>query len=178
MITSLLSDKNDSRELKLFDFSQSGDLNDWMIVNDGVMGGLSTSSFRLDKTSTAIFSGNVTTENNGGFASTRCKPKAFKLDEYKGIRLRVMGDGNTYQFRAYTENYADGVAYRHLFETLGGQWQTITIPFNECKPSFRGRILEDVDSIAPSDIQQVGLLIADGQTGSFKIKIKWISAYK
>ena len=51
--------------------SGSGDLTlHWQIVNDSVMGGLSTSQ-AYEKDNSLIFTGNVSLENNGGFASIR-----------------------------------------------------------------------------------------------------------
>jgi hypothetical protein len=43
----------------------------WRIVNDGVMGGLSTSNVRINDEGKISFSGNVSLDNNGGFASLR-----------------------------------------------------------------------------------------------------------
>jgi hypothetical protein len=136
------SDNNgDSDEVMLFDFGTLENMDDWLIVNDGVMGGLSKSKFILSDSNTAVFSGNVSLENNGGFASTRTKAMQFHLDGFKGILIRVKGDGKKYQFRIRTDDRFDGVSYRYHFETGINQWQTISIPFNKCVPVFRGRIL-------------------------------------
>ena len=42
----------------------------WRIVNDDVMGGVSTSTINYDD-GVMTFKGNVSLENNGGFASAR-----------------------------------------------------------------------------------------------------------
>ncbi|MFW6351934.1 MAG: CIA30 family protein [Bacteroidota bacterium] len=168
----------DSDETLLFDFGASANMNDWQIVNDGVMGGLSKSRFVLSDKQTAVFSGSVTLENNGGFASVRSRAMQFQLDGYKGILIRVKGDGKKYQFRLRTNDRFDGVAYRYHFETENDQWQTIAIPFDECIPVFRGRILRDVGPVSPKDIQQLGVMISDGQTGEFQLEIQWIKAYR
>ncbi len=172
------SDTNDSGEIILFDFGTLENMDDWLIVNDGVMGGLSKSKFILSDSNTAIFSGNVTLENNGGFASTRTKAMQFQLDGFKGILIRVKGDGKKYQFRIRTNDRFDGVSYGYQFETKINQWQTISIPFNKCLPVFRGQILRDVEPISPKDIQQLGILISDKQTGEFQLEIQWIKSYQ
>ena len=172
------SDTNDSGEIILFDFGTLENMDDWLIVNDGVMGGLSKSKFILSDSNTAIFSGNVTLENNGGFASARTKAMQFQLDGFKGILIRVKGDGKKYQFRIRTNDRFDGVSYGYQFETNINQWQTISIPFNKCLPVFRGRILRDVEPISPKDIQQLGILISDKQTGEFQLEIQWIKSYQ
>ncbi len=172
------SNTENSGETLLFDFSTLQNMNDWLIVNDGVMGGLSQSRFALSDRNTAVFSGNVTLENNGGFASTRTKAMQFQMDGYKGILIRVKGDGKKYQFRLRTDNRFDGVSYRYQFETKKDQWQTISVPFDKCVPVFRGRILRDVGPVSPKDIRQLGILISDNQTGEFQLEIQWIKSYQ
>ena len=58
-------------EKVLFDFQASKNPPTWQIVNDDVMGGVSTSKFQVLTNGGAIFSGVVSLENNGGFASVR-----------------------------------------------------------------------------------------------------------
>lgn len=174
----MILDTNESGEILLLNFAEIKNMDDWRIVNDGVMGGLSKSKFMLSDSNTAIFSGNVTLENNGGFASTRTRSMQFQLDGFKGIRIRVKGDGKTYQFRLRTNDRIDGVSYRHHFETKLNQWQTISLPFNKFVPVFRGRVLRDVEPISPKDIQQLGILISDNQTGEFQLEIQWIKSYQ
>lgn len=62
-----------SRDRVIFDFADPAvNVQDWGIVNDGVMGGVSQSKIRLVD-GKAVFSGIVSTDNNGGFASTRTR---------------------------------------------------------------------------------------------------------
>ncbi|MGF1586455.1 MAG: CIA30 family protein [Bacteroidales bacterium] len=181
-MTTLYDDLNKgtgySDEVMLFDFGTIKNMDDWLIVNDGVMGGLSASRFILSNNNTAVFSGNVSLENNGGFASTRTKAMQFQLDGFKGILIRVKGDGKKYQFRIRTDDRFDGIAYRHHFETDIDQWQTISVPFNECEPVFRGRVLRDAEPVSPKEIQQMGFLISDKQTGEFQFEVQWIKSFR
>jgi hypothetical protein len=162
----------------LFDFRSADELADWVIVNDGVMGGLSRSEMTWSDDNTAVFSGALSLENNGGFSSVRTRPSPYNLDGYSGIVLRVKGDGRTYQFRLRTDERFDGYAYRSLFETTLDRWLEVRIPFAHCVPVFRGRILSDVGPLVPQQIQQIGFLIADKQQGPFRLEIDWIKAYK
>ena len=111
------SDTGDSDEVILLDFGTLENTDDWLNVNDSVMGGLSKSKFSLGDNNTAVFSGNVTLENYGGFASTRTKAMQFQLDGFKEILIRVKGDGKKYQYRIRTDDRFDGVSYRYHFET-------------------------------------------------------------
>ncbi|MFN9176005.1 MAG: CIA30 family protein, partial [Synechocystis sp.] len=77
----------------------------WYSVDDGVMGGVSASQWRLlgDR---ALFTGNVSTANNGGFASVRSPNFEPPLDlaGAEGIQLRIQGDGKRYKFIARSES--------------------------------------------------------------------------
>jgi len=162
----------------IFDFSKANSESEWTIVNDGVMGGISRSQFKVYEDETAVFNGIVSLENNGGFASVRTVPQKFELNDYNGIILRVKGDGLQYKFRLRTDGNFDGVAYSKNFRTVENEWIEIKLPFDEFSPQFRGRILSSVKSVDPADIKQIGILIADKQTGEFNLIIDWIRAYK
>jgi monofunctional biosynthetic peptidoglycan transglycosylase len=164
-------------ERMVHDWTDQSSAGNWVIVNDGVMGGISRSEFFTADSATAVFQGIVSLENNGGFASVRTRSTEYSLDGYAGLMLRVRGDGKTYQLRVRTDNRFDGISYRYRFETEPGQWITIQAPFREFVPVFRGRILNDVDPISPGRVQQIGFLIADKQVGRFQLKIKWIRAF-
>ncbi len=58
----------------LFDFSDPRSVALWDPINDGVMGGVSRGQLRHDPAGHAVFAGHVSFENNGGFASVRCRP--------------------------------------------------------------------------------------------------------
>ena len=55
----------------IFDFNKKSDLQDWIIVDDVVMGGESLSTFKLNEDGCGIFEGNISIQNNGGFSSLR-----------------------------------------------------------------------------------------------------------
>lgn len=164
-------------EKTLFDFTESSSANQWNIVNDGVMGGLSTSSFQWQEGGKAKFSGNVALENYGGFASVRSTPTKFQLEGYTGIQLRVKGDGKSFKFRIRTNDYFDGVAYSIDFFAPDNEWVDVRLKFEDFKPTFRGRVLPDVEPLAPEKVMQLGLLIADKQEGAFELVIDSIVAY-
>ena len=167
----------DQQESLIFDFKNESEIGYWRIVNDGVMGGLSKSEIVYSDGNTAIFRGIVSLENNGGFASTRTIPRSYELDGHDGILIRVKGDGKKYQFRVRTNDRFDGISYRYQFTTKLNTWMIIDIPFHECVPVFRGRILRDVETILPEEIQQLGFLISNKQAGKFQLEIDWIKAY-
>jgi Complex I intermediate-associated protein 30 (CIA30) len=147
----------------------------WRIINDGVMGGLSSSRFRIVKR-VAVFEGDVSLENNGGFASVRSEPGKHDLSEAEGILIRVRGDGKRYAFRMRTTGAFDGISYEARFKTVAGEWKTIQLPFKAFRPVFRGRLIRDAAPLDPKLIKTFGILISDKQAGKFRLEIDWIKA--
>jgi hypothetical protein len=160
----------------LFAFTEAeADL--WRSVNDGVMGGVSSGSFRIDPAGIGIFAGEVSLENNGGFASVRAATGPRDLSASKGLRIRVRGDGRTYRLRLHNNAGMDGIAYQAGFDTRSGEWQTVTLPFAAFQPTFRGRVPPNAPPLDTRQIEQVGLMIADGQAGPFTLEVDWVMTF-
>jgi monofunctional biosynthetic peptidoglycan transglycosylase len=150
----------------------------WSIVNDGVMGGRSTSKISLTDERTALFTGFVSLENNGGFASTRAAFQSLDLSAYEGITLRVKGDGRRYQLRFRQDGTFDGVAYGVEFETTHGEWTEFDLPFETFQATFRGYVPRGSGPLDPTRIRQMGILIGDKKEGPFALEIDWVKAYR
>ena len=155
----------------VFQFSEL-QKNQYMIVNDTVMGGRSFSQFEVNDMS-ASYSGKVSLENNGGFASVRML-WPFGVEESIGkslIALHLKGDGLKYQLRLRTNGGFDGAAYSQPFETINGQEQTIYFSASDFAPTFRGRELKGMPELKLNEVKQMGLMVADKQQGAFNIQL-------
>lgn len=156
----------------IFDFNTSSDMKEWVVVNDGVMGGLSEGSMKLNDQGDAEFSGYVTTANNGGFSSVRYNFDPKDVYNYNYIVLKIKGDGKKYQFRIKKSSY-DRASYISTFKTTG-EWETIKIPLSDFYPSFRGNKLER-PNFDGSKIEEVTFLIANKKNEYFRLLIDSIS---
>lgn len=165
-------------ETILFDFNSTATSGSWYTVNDDVMGGISKSNMKLNDDGTATFLGQVSLENNGGFASIRSVVDNSFESDYKGVMLRVKGDGNIYNVRFRTNRNFDGYAYQAKIKTEKNNWMEFKIPFKDFVPTFRGYTLSDKPALESKDIAQIGILIADKQSGDFEIDIDWIKLYE
>ncbi len=159
----------------LFDFAATTNSPAWQIVNDDVMGGVSTSRFQI-LTHGAVFSGVVSLANNGGFASVRSQLVRADLIGCDGFLLRFRGDGRRYKFTVRTEAGFDTPLYQLAFTTKRGEWEEHRLAFKDFVPTFRGRILTDVPPLNPAKVTAIGFLIADQQTGAFRLEINRIKA--
>ncbi len=160
----------------IFDFTITTNSPVWQIVNDDVMGGVSTSQFQVITNGGAVFSGVVSLENNGGFASVRSSPVRQNLSGLDAFVVWLRGDGRRYKFTVRTETGFDTPIYQCAFATKRGEWEEHRLPFKDFIPTFRGRVLSDVPPLDPARITSVGFLISDKQDGSFQLEVEWIKA--
>ena len=157
----------------VYDFQNATNAPAWQVVNDDVMGGISTSSFRLTN-GVALFQWKVSLENNGGFASVRSLPARHDLAGSDAFVVRVRGDGRSYKFTARTDPGFDSAIYQSVFTTKKGQWEEHRLPFKQFIPTFRGRVLSGEPPLDPAKVTAVGLLISDKQVGPFQLELAWI----
>lgn len=160
-------------ERTLFDFRASTNSSAWQIVNDDVMGGVSTSSFRMTN-GVALFHGKVSLENNGGFASARSLPAHHDLAGGDTFVIRVRGDGRRYKFTARTAPGFDSTIYQCAFTTKKGEWEEHRLPFKQFVAAFRGRVLSNEPQLDAGKVTSVGFLISDKQVGPFELEIAWV----
>lgn len=164
-------------KLTLADFADHKVRSQWGVTNDDVMGGVSTSNISVSKENVLIFSGEVSLENNGGFASLRSPIDDFDLSAYKGFLLKVKGDGKTYNLSFRQTKYFTGFNYTHKFQTEKDIWQVVKLPFSEFKLKYYGREVSNFEPPDNSNIKQISILISDKQQGPFKLEIEWIGLY-
>ncbi len=151
---------------------------EWRPINDGVMGGLSRSRFLATVVGRGLFRGEVSLANNGGFASVRARIGPLDLSGYEGIGLRVRGDGKRYRLRLHDDSAFDSIAFQACFDTDAGRWLEARLPFRQFQPTLRGRRPGNAPPLDTAGIRQLGLMIADGQAGPFRLEVDWIMAFR
>ena len=171
----VLAMKSLAAEKTLFDFQTTTNTAAWQIVNDDVMGGVSTGKFGVT-TGVAVFRGEVSLETNGGFASVRSLAARHDLAGCDAFVIRVLGDGHRYKFTARTERSFDSPIYQVVFLTKKGEWEELCLPMKDFVPTFRGRVLTDVPPLDPAKVTSAGFLISDKQAGAFRLEVAWIRA--
>jgi monofunctional biosynthetic peptidoglycan transglycosylase len=147
----------------------------WRIVNDGVMGGRSSSSFTMAPAH-AVFEGHLSLANGGGFASVRIAVEEGALAGAGRVRLRVRGDGRCYELRLRRGHRFTEVAWTASFRPPDGAWTTVEIPLAAFEPTFRGSRPRGVGPPDPGDIGQIGFMLSDGREGPFRLEVAWVEA--
>ena len=152
----------------IFDFNKNSSINNWVVVDDVVMGGRSTGNFKLNKDGNGVFYGNVSQDNNGGFSSLRHGFNKLNIEKFKTLVLKIKGDGKNYQFRIKHKS-SDYASYITSFSS-SGEWQEIEIPINSMYPSFRGRKLDE-PNFSHESVEEITFLIANKKNEDFMLII-------
>lgn len=159
----------------LVDLSDRNAVAAWTTVNDPVMGGRSTSSVSYGDGG-LVFTGNISLENNGGFASARgpVDPEiGARASGATSLRVRALGDGKTYVLKvetgqpwSYIQRFATDAGVRRAYDLPVGNFESV------------GMFLNPVPAppLDPSTINRVGLYILDKQEGPFQLVVSAIDS--
>jgi len=153
----------------IYDFNTND--NPWFVVNDGVMGGLSKGKIEVNREGNGVFSGYVTTENNGGFSSIRYKLDKKNVTIFSHVVIKLKGDGKQYQFRIKSDA-SQRYSYVNTFDT-SGDWEIKKLPFDAFVPMFRGNTLEK-PNYPGKVIAEVAFLIGNNRKEAFSLEIEKI----
>ncbi len=131
----------------------------WKYISDRTMGGISDGQAVLEQDEGMYFArltGNVSTENNGGFIQLRSTLSFANLNKeskkIKGIRLNVRGNAETYNIfirTSKTKSYSD---YYSASFIANNKWAIVELPFTQFKHSFLDKALEG------NDIRTLGIV--------------------
>ena len=156
----------------LVDFKENPTTKNWNVVDDVVMGGRSSGSFTLSDEGYGKFSGEVSLENNGGFSSVKYDVETIAVKPKSIIRIRLKGDGNTYQFRV-KDKRRHSYSYITTFETTGN-WQTLEFTLADLYPTFRGRKV-DLPNFNQDTIEELRFLIGNKKAQGFELLIAYVN---
>lgn len=174
----------------VFDFSLVDfDMSAWGALDDVVMGGVSQGSF-FKREQWAVFAGNVSTDNSGGFSSVRTKnfEPPFDFSGWRGMRLHVLGDGQRYKFILRNSESWDSPAYIYGFNTVQDEWIDVSVPFDEMVPTFRAKSVPDAPAFDPAKVCSLQLMLSKFEydsrlnpkfvPGPFELGVRDIGVYR
>jgi len=168
---------SEQQESILFDFSKPDDISQWYARDDTVMGGVSASQLRATDEKTAVFAGEVSLENNGGFAAVRSRDAQYDLSAYTGIALRLKSDAKVYSMNIRTDTSLNGLRYQTSFKLTQEVWMTIRLPLQNFVAARRGKRFPDAPPLDSQRIRSFGFIIAGKQIGPFRLELASIKAY-
>lgn len=158
----------------LLDFAGPDTVQKWQAVNDGVMGGVSDGRFKITPDKTMEFSGRLSLENNGGFASVRTKPANFNIHAGDTLVVRVKGDGREYVLNIYTKSRRMAFSYRTALPTTKDEWTEVSVPLEDFIPTSFGNRVQGMRPVEPDQINSLGFMLSDKKPGPFRLEVDWL----
>ncbi len=138
------------------------------MVNDDVMGGVSTGSCRVVH-GYFEFSRQLSTRNNGGFASCYFDNPNANVSDFKAFELDLIGDGNTYGFNIISESNR-GLVHRYYFPTEKDQRIKLTIPYSSFSATRRWKNFGNI-AFDTRSVYQIGVIAYAKRNTSFRLKV-------
>jgi NADH dehydrogenase [ubiquinone] 1 alpha subcomplex assembly factor 1 len=158
----------------VLDFAGPATAQKWQAVNDGVMGGVSDGRFRITDEKTLEFSGTLSLENNGGFASVRTKPTGLGIKGGDTLVIRVKGDGREYVLNLYTKSRRMAFSYRAPLPTTKDEWTEVRVLLEDFIPTAFGRRVQGMGPVEPDQINGLGFMLSDKKPGKFQMQVEWV----
>ena len=114
----------------------------WRGFTDQVMGGVSTGTSKIetiDGRRALRLTGDVSTKNNGGFIQVALpltgSGAPLDVSAYRGVRVTVRGNGETYHLHMRTTTTILPWQYFHAAFPAGSKWATVDLPFSGFLPA-------------------------------------------
>jgi hypothetical protein len=157
-----------------FAWTASMDADNWYVVNDTVMGGVSQSDVDTRKEGGVVFNGTLSLDNNGGFTSARTEEIPADWGKVLALKFRIVGDGRDYIATVRTRRREmRRIYYRQAFSTKAGEEQEIILPIGDFQAYAFGRRVSSSPTLSmlKDQIGSVGVMLADKKPGQFSLAL-------
>ncbi len=135
---------------------------------------IGASRIKITEAKTLEFFGNLSLENNGGFASVRTKAKKLGLEKGDSLVVKMRGDGREYTLNLYVPRPLVAFSYRATVETKKDEWIEVKLPLDKFEATSFGRPVRDAGPVDPKEVNALGFLLGDKKAGPFRLEVQWI----
>lgn len=148
----------------------------WQALHDQVMGGRSQGTAqphdaRGEEPAHVLFSGQISRDNGGGFASFRLRlPQAEPMGTAQTAWLRLCGDGGPFKLCLHRQSDWDGVQWQADF-LAPSQWTALALPLAMFEPRRRGRAMNERPLAGTDTLLQIGLMTVRPEPGPFWLAV-------
>ena len=164
--------------IPVFVFPTPDDVNEWFVVNDTVMGGVSSGQLVWEDDA-LVFTGDLSLDNNGGFASVRSPlldPTAVAgWADRDGMRIEVGGDGREWTVEVRMD-FGDGGGWISELSTSADEFVVVDVPWTTFEPVTRFLDpRQTTETLDPARIVSIAFYLVDGIEAPFRLELRSIT---
>ena len=155
-----------------YDFGENGcGRCGWFVVVDGVMGGLSSGSLSVHDASMKM-EGEISLENNGGFASLRTDYQNYDLSPYSRVVIKYRSSGHDFAMTLNNFRRFWQPRFKARLPNTQNEWSEVTIKFDD----FKKMRFDEVLGAGPSpqelaNIIRLGFISSEKKASSYSFEV-------
>ena len=163
------------KELKIEFGKSEGRTNNWVILTDNVMGGLSAAEMDYANTSLKI-NGNVSLKNRGGFVSIKSAWGKLDLSSFTTVKITFRSSKQKFAFTLENSRRWFEPAYKHEFSAREiNTWETVTLKLEDFLEEEIGRPTGNkTNKTILESILRIGISTNEKREGPFQLEIESI----
>jgi hypothetical protein len=152
-----------------------GKTNDWLVISDNVMGGVSQSTIEY-KENSLLLSGDISLDNYGGFSSVKTRFQQFDLSAYAGVRIRCKSSNQKFAITLEdSRNWTQPNYKGDFFNTREDNWEVITLYFKDFKAYQIGEPTGgNLEQNTLKNIVRIGIITTEKKEGPFSLEVDFI----
>ncbi|MBU3742421.1 MAG: CIA30 family protein [Candidatus Kapabacteria bacterium] len=161
------------------DFGNAPDkCQDWAVLSDNVMGGVSKSNL-VYTDNAAVLTGDISFDNYGGFSSIKTKFRAVDLSSYTGVKIRFKSANQKFAFTLEDSRNWTRPNYKCKFASKrGDSWEEATLYFKDFKEYVIGQPTgSSMDAAVLKGIVRLGIMTDEKKEGPFSLEIDYVEFF-
>ncbi len=162
---------NESFEIN---FGKTSGVQNWQVITDNVMGGLSNAKIQLTK-KTLKLNGTQSLENNGGFVSLKSPFDRYDLSGYETLIIRYKNTGIQFGFTLETDQPFYKPYYKLKLPKQPKGFAEVEVDLTNFKQYQMGEPTgKNISKSLLSKIIRIGFITTEKTAGNFELEIDYI----
>ncbi len=160
----------------LIDFGSSpGKTQEWLLLSDNVMGGVSRSTVEYTDNS-VVLTGTISLDNYGGFSSIKTRYNGVDLSAYKGVKIRFKSSNQRFAFTLEdSQNWTRPNYKKEFAASRDNTWEEVMLSFSDFKEVVIGEPTgKSFDSARLKNIVRMGIMTSEKKAGPFSLEVDYI----
>ncbi len=154
----------------------AGRTNNWVILSDNVMGGMSEASVDYSKASVTL-KGFVSMQNRGGFVSLKSGWGKMNLAAFKTVKITFRSTTQVYAFTLENSRRWYEPAYKHNFSAAkANTWETVYLKLDDFTEERIGTPTGNkAGNAVLENIIRIGIATNEKREGPFQLEIESVT---